>query len=235
MGIPNLDAPSVIAIALKGGLALTVARLLEIASLVTPPRASVAVGGGAALPDGGWRRHTDDLDLFARPAAAKRLVRAFRDLGMKTFWITEAHAVAWLDEDNADAIARGESPTVRIDILSTVTEPEASAIRTAVPSKRLGVNLKVFRSDYLAAIKFLAGRPQDLVDFDRLVQAGVDVERVKYIVATADDTRTPALLARIEGARKPFSGLRETGWLDEAALREAWRANGPGAAVASAG
>ena len=69
----------------------------------------------------------------------------------------------------------------------------------------------------------------------QIFEGHASVERVKYIVATADDTRTPALLARIEGARKPFSGLRETGWLDEAALREAWRANGPGAAVASAG
>lgn len=225
MGIPTLDDERVIALAQRETLPLQLSRLLVLVGQATDAKMKLAIGGAVAARDAGWRRHTDDLDVFARPVSAKRLTRALREAGMKTFWITGSHSVAWLDEDNAEAVAAGESPSVRIDILSTVTEPEASAIRTAVPARTLGVPVKVFRPDHLAAIKFLAGRPQDLVDFDALVRLGVDLDRVRLIVAAADEPRVAAMMARARRALKP-TGLRDRQalWLSGPALDAAWRA-----------
>ena len=59
-----------------------------------------------------------------------------------TAWVSDSHAVAWLDEDNAAPLAAGEAPSVRVNVLSTITETEVSAIRTAIVSQRLGVPLK---------------------------------------------------------------------------------------------
>lgn len=225
MGIPPLDDPAVTECSAKIGLPVRVARLLLLVGRAHDAKMKAAIGGGVALTDAGWRRMTDDLDVFARPVSAKRLVRALAAMGARTFWITDAHAVAYLDEDNAEELARNEAPSVRVDILSTITEPEASAIRTAVPPRVLGVPMPVFRMDHLAAIKFLAGRPQDLVDFDHLVALGVDIDRVRFIVAGADESRVAAMMARVRRARAP-KGVREKGgrFLDAEALQRAWAA-----------
>ncbi len=211
MGIPKLDDGEVLEVAARTRLPLPLARLMVLVTRAWDDKMRLAIGGAVAVRDAGWGRHTDDLDVFARPVSAKRLVRRLAAQGVRIFWITDAHAVAWLDEDNAEEVAAGEAPSVRVDVLSTVTEPEASAIRTAVPARRLGVPLKVFRPDHLAAIKFLAGRPQDLVDFDALVLRGVDVERVRYLVSLYDEPRLPELAARVRDARRPPKGVRETG------------------------
>lgn len=67
--------------------------------------------------------------------SAKRLVRALAKMGARTFWITEAHAVAYLDEDNVEGLSRGDAPSARVAVLRTVTEPEPSAVRTAEPPR----------------------------------------------------------------------------------------------------
>lgn len=225
MGIPTLDDPEVVAVEESARLFNRLARLLLLVWRGSDDKMKLAVGGAVAVSDAGYGRHTEDLDVFARPVSAKRLVKALHAQGMKTFWITEAHAVAWLDEDNAEAVAKGEAPTLRIDILSTITEPEASAIRTAIPARRLGVPLKVFRPDHLAAIKFLAGRGKDLVDFDGLVAQGVDIERVRYLIATVDEAKAAAMMARVRKLQKP-RGLRDGGmhYATDAELQRAFAA-----------
>ena len=67
---------------------------------------------------------------------------------------------------------------------------------------QLGGPIKVFRPDHLAAIKFLAGRPQDLVDFDELIRRGVDLERVRYLVGTYDESQVAAVTARVRKMKK---------------------------------
>lgn len=222
MGIPPLDAPEVQQLSIREAIQPQLARLLLLVAAATDAKMQLAIGGAVAARDAGWRRYTDDLDVFARPASAKRLLKALAAAGMKTLWITDAHGVAWLAEDNP---TKAEAPSVRVDVLSTVTEPEASAIRTAVPPRSLGVPVKVFRPDHLAAIKFLAGRPQDLVDFDELMRRGVDLERVRPIVASSDESRVAAVTSRARRALKP-PGLRESRapYLSRAALDEAWKA-----------
>jgi hypothetical protein len=98
----------------------------------------------------------------------------------------------------------------------------------AIPARSLGVEAKVFRADYLAAIKFLAARPLDLIDFDELMRLGTDVERVKFLVATSDDSRVPALIARIRKAARKPKGVRDNAsarYLDRDALDAAWKAS----------
>ncbi len=210
MRIPSLTDRAVLELENRSTLNNRVARLVVLVSRVTQPRMQLAIGGAVAGVDAGWRRNTVDLDVFARPTSAKRLVKSLAAVGMRTFWITDAHAVAWLREDNENEIAAGESPSIRIDVLSTLSEPEASAIRTAVKPRALGVPVKVFRPDYLTAIKFLAARPLDLVDFDELILLGVDPERVRYLVATADASRSAAVASRIRKLLKPPSGVAES-------------------------
>lgn len=228
MGVPPLDDPEVIACSARIGLPVRVARLLLLVGRAHDPKMRAAIGGGVALTDAGWRRMTDDLDVFARPVSAKRLVRALAKMGARTFWITDAHAVAYLDDDNAEELARGDAPSVRVDVLSTLTEPEASAIRTAVPPRVLGVPMPVFRIDHLAAIKFLAARPQDLVDFDHLVSLGVDLDKVRYLIADVDEAQVAPMMSRVRKARA-VRGVRETPgpFLDDAALQRAWAAAHP--------
>ncbi len=225
MGIPSLDSPEVQRLSIREAIQPQLARLLLLVGGVTDAKMKLAIGGAVAARDAGWRRYTDDLDVFARPVSAKRLVRALAAEGMKTFWITDSHGVAWLEEDNAATTAKGEAPAVRIDVVSTITELEARAIRTAVEARTLGVPVKVFRPDHLAAIKFLAGRPLDLIDFDELIRLGVDLERVRFIVATADETQVAAVMSRGRRALKP-PGVREkqVPYLGRAALDEAWKA-----------
>lgn len=202
MGIPSLDDPAVFAIATRGNLQLTLARLILLVERAFDAKMKLAIGGAVAVRDAGFGRHTDDLDVFARPVSAKRLVRGLAAQGMKVHWVSDAHAIAWLDEDNAELLAAREAPEVRVDVLSTITEPEAHAIRTAVAPSKLGVPMKVFRPDYLAAIKFLAGRPQDMMDFDELIRLGTDLERVRYLVGTVDESKVAAVTARVRKMKK---------------------------------
>jgi len=202
VGIPTLDDPAVFAIAKRGTLHLPLARLVLLVERAFDDKMKLAIGGAVAVRDAGYGRYTDDLDVFARPVSAKRLVKGLAAQGMKVHWVSDAHAIAWLDEDNEAALQASEAPEIRIDVLSTITEPEADAIRTAVASNTLGVPMKVFRPDYLAAIKFLAGRPQDLLDFDELMRLGTDLERVRYLVGTVDESKVAAVAARIRKMKK---------------------------------
>jgi len=137
----------------------------------------------------------------------------------------EAHAVAYLDEDNVEELSRGDAPSARVDVVSTVTEPELSAIRTAVPPRVLGGPTPVFRADHLAAIKFLAARPQDLVDFDHLISLGVDIDKVRFLIAGVDEAQVAPMMSRVRKARAT-RGVREREgrFLDDAALQRAWAA-----------
>ncbi len=209
MAIPPLDDAAVFALAKRAHMSNQVARLLLMVSRVVNPRMQLAVGGAVAVGDAGFVRLTEDLGVFARPAGARRLIGSLRAEGFTTFWIADSHGVAYLPEDNETRVKAHDLPTVRIDVLSTVTEPEASAIRTAIVPKTLGVGVRVFRPDHLAAIKFLAGRPKDLMDFDELILLGVDTEQVRYVVSTSDASRVAALMSRIRKLRKAPSGVRD--------------------------
>lgn len=202
MGIPPVDGPEVSALAVRARLPPQLARLILLVARAFDEKMKLAIGGGVAVNDAGYHRMTNDLDVFARPVSAKRLTKGLAAQGMKVHWITDAHAIAWLDEDNEALLQAREAPEVRIDVLSTIAEPEADAIRTAVAPNTLGVPMKVFRPDYLAAIKFLAGRPQDLMDFDELIRRGLDLERVRYLVGTTDESKVAAVTARVRKMKK---------------------------------
>jgi hypothetical protein len=228
MGIPRLDSPQIVRLSGEARVQPQLARLLLLLAGAASRAKRWAIGGGVAVRDAGYRRYTEDLDVFATEVSARKIVKGLRAEGVEIRWLGDYHAIAFLEEDNRDELAAKQTPTIRIDVLATLEEPEAGAIRTAVPARTLGVEAKVFRADYLAAIKFLAGRPQDLLDFDELMRLGTDVDRVKYLVSTSDDSKVPALLARIRAQREKPKGVRDGAaarYLDRDALDAAWKAS----------
>jgi hypothetical protein len=227
MRIPRIDSPEVNAIAADSNLPIRVARLLLLVIRASTDAKRWAIGGAVALRANGHGRYTDDVDVFATEVSARKIVKGLRSAGVEIRWLGDYHAIAFLEEDNLEDLAAGETPKVRIDVLATLEEPEAGAIRTAVRASKLGVDAKVFRADYLAAIKFLAGRPQDLLDFDELMRLGTDVERVRYLVATSDGDRMPALMARIRKLQAKPKGVRDRAsrYLSRDEIRAAWKAS----------
>jgi hypothetical protein len=128
---------------------------------------------------------TFDVDLFARPTAARRVEASLRAAGLTVEGLRSAHLIAYFPEDNRLWLDQGQPPEFRIDLLVTVTEPEATAIQTAQPAELAGIQAAFVRPDELTALKFLAGRPQDLADVEALLGTGrVSVERVRYLLST---------------------------------------------------
>ncbi len=188
-------------------LSIPVLRLLRVLAAIVRPRMAYAVGGGIAVGVAGFVRATRDVDVFARPFAAKQITRSLRAAGLTIKGLTDAHIIAYFQDDNRESLDRREMPETRIDLLVTVTEPESTAIRTGQPQELAGLTLVFMRPNELATLKFLAGRPQDLVDLDALVLSGaVDVEKVKYLIAVSEnDEAAVRFAARVHEIRRPAS------------------------------
>jgi hypothetical protein len=202
MGVPALEDPVVVGLAIRARLPLSLARRLCLVAGAFDEAMKLALGGTVAVMDARAKAYSNDLLVYARPVSAKRLVKGLAAQGMKVRWVTDAHAIAWLDEDNEELLLARKAPEIRIDVRGTITELEADAIRTAVAPNTLGVPMKVVRPDYLAAIKFVAGRPQDLLDFDEIMRRGTDLDRVRYLVGTVDESKVAAVTVRVRKMKK---------------------------------
>lgn len=147
------------------------------------------MGGGIAVNANGFPRSTLDVDVFARPTTARALARALADAGLTVETVAPSHMIAYFPGDNPRADVTGLPPH-RVDILATVTEPEVSAIRTAVLTNHAGLMLPLMQRDVLVAIKFMAGRPRDLGDAGELILDGrVNIEKARYLIAVSDGDR----------------------------------------------
>jgi len=133
--------------------------------------------------------------------------------------------VAYFPEDNTEWLSRGEPPEHRIDLLVTVTEPELTAIRSAQPAEHVGLVLAYIPPTMLAALKFAAGRPQDLADVEALLGTGkVDVEKVRYLLAVSEGEPVALRFTQWSRRRQRSVRDRDRGYVGRQALREAFGA-----------
>lgn len=123
------------------------------------------VVGGYALAAHGVPRATGDLDawILVDPDNAERVVAALGDFGFGDVGLTVS------DFSRTDQVVQLGYPPYRIDILTGVDGvefPDAWPRRLALDVG--GVTMQVIGLEDLVANKLACGRPQDLVDVDRL-------------------------------------------------------------------
>ena len=121
--------------------------------------------GGYALAAHGYPRATKDLDvwLMIDPENAERVVRALDDFGMGSLGLT---AEDFLDPEIV--VQLGYPPT-RIDLLTSISGvrfDECWSNRVLVDVGEMSVGF--ISAEDLISNKRAAGRPQDLVDADKL-------------------------------------------------------------------
>lgn len=127
------------------------------------------VVGGHAVAFHGYPRLTEDLDLWVRPDSANgaRVVAALEEFGFGSIGLTPADF-----EADDRVIQLGRRPN-RVDLLTRVygvSFPEAWTRRTATSLDGTAVWM-ISREDLIRA-KRATGRPQDLVDADKLEGRG---------------------------------------------------------------
>jgi glycine cleavage system aminomethyltransferase T len=123
--------------------------------------------GGYALAAHGVPRATGDLDawVWIDPANAKRIVDALASFGFKDIGVTES------DFTRADSVIQLGYAPYRIDILTSIdgVDFESAWIRRASVDVG-GVVVGFIGRDDLITNKRAVGRPQDLVDVERLLE-----------------------------------------------------------------
>lgn len=127
------------------------------------------VVGGHAVAFHGYPRLTEDLDLWVRPDSANGacVVAALDEFGFGSIGLTPADF-----EADDRVIQLGRRPN-RVDLLTRVygvSFPEAWTRRTATSLGGTAVWM-ISREDLIRA-KRATGRPQDLVDADKLEGRG---------------------------------------------------------------
>lgn len=123
------------------------------------------VVGGYAVAAHGYPRATKDIDVFVEgtPDNAHRVIRALGDFGAPLFGLTA---------DDLSRPGKGlmmGSPPRRIDILTQIS---GVTFEEAWPSRQLfeiaGLRVPFIGRQRLIDNKRASGRPQDLVDVERL-------------------------------------------------------------------
>ncbi|RKY19750.1 MAG: hypothetical protein DRQ55_09910 [Planctomycetota bacterium] len=123
--------------------------------------------GAHALSVHGFVRATGDLDVWVRPSRenAGAVCKALRAFGAPAEMFTEDDLV------QPDQVLQLGVAPVRIDILTSisgVTFDEAWGARMEVLVE--GQSVSVLSREHLIINKQATGRPQDLIDVDRLTQ-----------------------------------------------------------------
>jgi hypothetical protein len=123
------------------------------------------VVGGYAVAFHGYPRFTKDVDVLVAPdrANAERVFAALADFGAP---LDEVDVGDLCDPDNVFQIG---VPPNRIDVLSELTGVDfEDAWQTRVLARYGDVPIAYLGLEMLLRAKRAAGRPQDLVDADRL-------------------------------------------------------------------
>jgi hypothetical protein len=149
------------------------AALLEAAAVTGRP---YAVGGAIAMAASGYRRHTDDVDVFILNRDRLVWMKALRDVGLKVEPVFMGHHY----------MAAHPKGGVRIDILVPDEDFEVSAIKRPEIGKLGDLTFHAFGPVTLAAMKFVASEnvPSYLSDVYAMLERGLfDRGLVRQIIA----------------------------------------------------
>jgi hypothetical protein len=141
----------------------------DLLSLFNASKVRYLVVGGYALMKYTEPRYTKDLDIWveATPRNARAVFRCLRDFGAPLQDLTEAD---FAKEGFCYQMGR---PPARIDILMSIDGVKfVDAWPNRIKTDFDGVPASVIARDDLIANKRAVGRPQDLIDADRLAAAG---------------------------------------------------------------
>ena len=139
----------------------------ELVSALSSARVRFLVVGGVAVIEHTEPRYTKDLDVWVEPTLlnARRVVAALRRFG------APLAGVAAQDFTNPRLVYQMGVEPVRIDILMSL---EGLTFAQAWRSRKLvrwgKVRVPVLSAEHLLLNKRNVGRPQDLVDADRLAR-----------------------------------------------------------------
>jgi len=139
--------------------------------------------GGVAVGFHGFVRGTKDVDVVPAPNSANlaRLSRVLERLDAQVEGAEEFKNEELPDPLDPDALALGGNWVLntrlgRFDVMQWIGDDALwdKLSPTAIEAEAGGLKLKVVNYDGLVALKEQAGRPQDLIDLERLREARGD-------------------------------------------------------------
>lgn len=159
----------------------TVAELLAIAiGAASAADAKYAIGGALAMQAHGYKRSTDDVDLYVTEADVYRVLFRLKLYGMKVMPVFAPHHYVAHPPGSTD-------PEKRIDVMVPAGEPELSAIEWADTGRIFGIDAEVFPIDLLVFAKAYSDRPEDAQDLAAMLHRGMfDPEAVRRLIASVD-------------------------------------------------
>lgn len=140
----------------------------DLLRALSAARARFLIVGGYAVIHHTEPRFTKDLDVWIEPTAAnaKRVIRALQAFGAPTNNLTAR------DFEEANIIYQIGVAPVRVDILTSVPGLEfGPAFRRSVMTTYDDVPVRILSLQDILAAKRTAGRPQDVLDAERLERA----------------------------------------------------------------
>ena len=159
-------------------------KLLKKAVAAAPAGLQYAIGGATALEEHGYKRYTQDVDVFVLDQHLNSLMRVLTGVGLQVFAIQEpSHYAAKIPGD--------PEPERRIDVRVAYSEPELSAVEHAFIGKE---GLRVFDANLLAMVKFYAyddsGDVRHAFDLVAMHRRGMfDVNLVRSMMEAVDPER----------------------------------------------
>lgn len=141
---------------------------LELLQLLNEHKVKYLIIGGYAVINYAEPRYTKDLDIWVEPSVqnAKKLLKALEDFGAPTDNLT----IQDLAKPGLIYVF-GIAP-MRVDILN---KPKGSTFKTAWESKEKitieKTTVNIIGKSVLIKLKKASGRPQDLVDVEKLKKA----------------------------------------------------------------
>ena len=137
----------------------------EFIELLNVHNVRYLVIGGYAVAFHGHPRYTKDIDIWLElsPQNAERIIAALADFGFAPLGLVAE------DFSKPDQIIQLGYPPSRVDLLTTIPGVDfAECYDARIEAKASGVVVNFIDIDDLKRNKLASGRPQDLVDVQRL-------------------------------------------------------------------
>lgn len=168
--------------------------ILEVSAKELDRRdAEWAVGGAVAMAAHGYKRDTEDIDIFAGDDVREDL---FAHLKEKRIDVDEI-----VPEIHYTAIPDPSRPEVRVDFLFPSAEPDVSAIMNPARARLGRHEMPVWPMHLIVASKLLSTRDKDAFDLGELRNRGlVDADAV---VRVLQEMREREAITRLRELMKP--------------------------------